>query len=234
MSALDLSAFEAKVDSPELAAYKAKVKEIAETYTKRHGWCAEVKRALKEIGISEEKPVNINVTTTMGFVLQTDIKPSALIGKSEEEQKEIVARKIGNLSLTKGGGGTAMLVITPKLIESMELTDTPVVPDGRTLMQNSLGTNRWVWRRIRDGRVLHLFAMSGRGVMEIHSQSDFVGSAHLIGDSVCNRVSVGYGATVRNWSEDEEALEPCRTCETRATNLGLVPYVREPESAEVQ
>lgn len=231
MTALDLSTFEALQDSPEIAEYKERVKKVADEYTKRHGWCRQVKNALKEIGIEDEKPISVNVTTTMGFVIQTKVLPSKLIDKTEDEQKEIIAKKIGKLHLT-GTGSAAQLVITAGVIQSLELADgaTSTSPASKTLLQSENGSSRYVWRRTTEGRVLHLWSLNADGMNRIHLQSDTLTRGHVYGGTACNRIELNsYSSTLlaSDWSAEDEDRAECADCERKVNAWGLFPY--EPE-----
>lgn len=89
---------EVEAEHPDVTALKQKVREVAQSYTRRHGWCREVKNALREAGIEDERKVNVEITFTVaGSDEQKTIagfQVSDLAGKSDEEQKALVAEKI--------------------------------------------------------------------------------------------------------------------------------------------
>lgn len=151
MTALDLSQYVTSTDTPELAEFKAKVRTVAKKYTDKHGWCAEVNRALKELGIEDEKQVKLGVTTSMGLQLEVKVAPSLLNGLDENAQKQKVVEVIGPLSLSGGTSVTAVISLTPETITEMKVVEvtevTPAEPP-----------QGWEWAYTSDeGRVLHLF-----------------------------------------------------------------------------
>jgi hypothetical protein len=225
MSALDLTGFSGTTDSEELREYKEKIREVAKVYTKRHGWCREVKNALKELGIEDEKKVQIELTTSMGFVLNTQILPSNLVGKSEQEQKEILAKHIGSLNLVGNGGTQAAIAVTAESITEMKLVSkVNEPPTGKTLMTTTSGLYRYVWRRIGDGRVLHLFQLENVTHERIHRQDYPVTASDIRGDSFCGQVNGRYGRLMP-WNAAEAERAECARCASRVVTYELQPYV---------
>ena len=133
---IDTSAF--TVDSPEVAALKAKVREVADRYTKKNGWCGEVKRALKEAGVMQEN-IEVEVVTTIGN-RRMRVDPSQLVGLDNEGQLAFFAERIGTVNLPHPWvGEIEYAVIDVNLIEKAE----PKQSD-----------HNWVYASL-DGRVLH-------------------------------------------------------------------------------
>lgn len=78
----------------ELNQFKAHVKEVANKYTERHGWCDVVNQALREIGVEPEgirAVVDVEIKVQMPVSI-ADIKD--LMGKTPEEQNAIIASKL--------------------------------------------------------------------------------------------------------------------------------------------
>lgn len=153
MTALDLSSYATTIDTPEVAALKEKVREVAQKYAKQHNWCSVVKRALKEAGIeSDPVTVSVNVTTALGmtFVVKTD--PSTLIGKTEDEQKAVLAERIGQVTLSGAKGVTGSFKVLPEAIAEMAVQP-----------QQELAAPDPAWLYINDSsRVRHLIVSGNR------------------------------------------------------------------------
>lgn len=120
---LDLSAVEANSDSPEVAALKAKVTEVAKKYTDKHGWCGEVRRALAECGITPEQEQKVVVTTALGLTFTVPVRLSRLVGLDEEEQRAVFADLLSTTALAGIGGTTVTgrLALTPEGITDLSL-----------------------------------------------------------------------------------------------------------------
>lgn len=156
MTALDLTPY-VPTESPEVAALKEKVREVAMRYAKRHSWCSEVKRALREIGIEDPRNVDVTVTTGLGFAITVNLPPVALHGKTEDQQKRIIAARISKLVITSTGGNVKgePIALTPEMIVDMTLAAAASAsgPDRAT---------GWVYTS-NQGRVLHhITEVSGR------------------------------------------------------------------------
>ena len=97
---------EVEAEHPEVVALKKKVKEVAQTYTSRHGWCREVKAALREAGIEDSRNIHVEVTFSVaGSDEQKSIVKfpvEDLAGKTDDEQKQLVADKIAPKVMVAG------------------------------------------------------------------------------------------------------------------------------------
>lgn len=151
--ALDLSQYTATTDSPEITAFKEKVRTISMAYARKNNWCDEVRKALKEMGIEDERQVTIKVVTSHPFEFSVKVLPSALVNLTEDQQKARLAESIGEVTpMTYGAAKvtSVKMTIAPAQIVTMELvtkaargTLTPI-PEGD-------------WQYIgQQGRVLHL------------------------------------------------------------------------------
>lgn len=146
MTALDFTAYLQPEDSDELKKYKEKVKKVADIYTKRHGWCDEVKRALRDLGIdAEPEKVAIKISTEFGLDVTARVNPSDYVGLDEDAQKAKIADGVGTIALTHGSG-RGSLRLTPEYITSMEI----ISPD-------DLENTPHVWRDVNDARTSHAF-----------------------------------------------------------------------------
>lgn len=127
-------------DSPEVAALKATVKKVAKKYQKRHGWCDEVKRALREMGIDDERDILVRVETSLGLTSNLRMAPSSLLGKAAEEQRKVLAKAAGPIAL-----GESSKPMPPDLIT------------GWRVLSPLPGTPPNIWRKSSDGKVNHLW-----------------------------------------------------------------------------
>ena len=135
---IDVSAF--TVDSPEVAALKAKVCEVADKYIKKNGWCGEVKRALKEAGVMQEN-IEVEVVTTIGK-RRMRVDPTKLVGLDDEGQLAFFAELIGTVNLPSPWvGEVEYAVIDVNLIEKKPA-------------EQAEQDSNWVYASL-DGRVLH-------------------------------------------------------------------------------
>jgi hypothetical protein len=148
--ALDVSEF-VVADTPEVAVLKEKVKAVAKKYTERHGWCDEVKRALKEIGIGDAKPVTVDLTLhplVGGGTIAVAVDPSLLLGKTAVQQQKVLAKTVADVrayqSSELGGNYTTTLALAPEVVVGMALRPMPVP-----------GQVQWV-RLANNARVLHV------------------------------------------------------------------------------
>lgn len=132
-------------DSPELAAFKQKVREVAKKYTDRHGWCGEVDRALREMGIRPEPNLQITVSTTLGFDVDLVVTPSMLAGLDEAAQKAKVCTVLGPLSIAGNLRANGSIRLTPEQISDLNL---------KTTTRNDGGA--WLYTS-NEGRVKHYF-----------------------------------------------------------------------------
>lgn len=163
-------------DSPEIKQYKAQVKEVAQRYGKQHNMCGVLNKALKEIGIEDEKPVLVTATTVPPLAMTFQVKalPSTLSGKTEDEQKAIVAGLIGQVSLAAGKNVTLVNVaLTAETIATLAVSDKPAVPD------TPVG---YTWKfTSEEGRVKHLFSndqrRSWRGYTALCGTEAYVGTS---------------------------------------------------------
>lgn len=196
MTALDMSPFIASnTDSEELRAFKAKVAEVAKKYTNRYGWCTEANKALAELGITPEKVVSVTVVTTQGFEMKVPILPSLLHEKDEDQQKQILAERIGSLSISGSGQArvNVMFRVSAEHIAQMELPTPGAAPAAGTPAPDG-----YAWLYVEGGRVLHLMGPDIRGYGRR--------------DSLCGRASSYNFRDPRNDGTDAY----CRACVSRA------------------
>lgn len=108
LEAIDVSAIvAANTESAEVRALKKKVKRVADTYTRRYGWCGEVKAALREIGIDDEQGVVVEVTLlNPATTLPITVLPSLLHNKTAQEQADLLAGMVGRVQVTTPSGIT--------------------------------------------------------------------------------------------------------------------------------
>ena len=143
-------------ESGELGAFKQRVRKVAETYTRRHGWCDEVERALKELGIEKPARIHTMVKLATGAGGTTEVNyiadPAAFAGLSEEKQIEKLAKELGPLRISIAVGGQwnteTNVAVTAEMIEEWKEREIPGVgtaPAGYHWMYTSA-----------DGRKLHL------------------------------------------------------------------------------
>jgi hypothetical protein len=143
---LDLSEYEATTDTPEVAALKAKVVAVSKKYTAQHGWCGEVNRALREMGIEQAPtPLTVHVTTKHPFEFDVRVDVVELLGKTEAQQKTVVLNKIGTLYLN---GGTAVRSAPSFKLTAADITDLSLPP--------KVAGENWLYGSDR-GQVRHHF-----------------------------------------------------------------------------
>lgn len=132
-------------DSPEIAAYKAEVKRVAEKYAKEYNLCSVMQKALAEVGItSKSTTVPVKVTTTHPFEFDLRVEPSEYRSKSADEQKEALAALITK-SLASAGAGFRLTIPASALVSAVE---TEVTYEGVD------GDRTWAYTS-SSGRVTH-------------------------------------------------------------------------------
>lgn len=207
MTALDVTPWIGEnTDSEELAAFKAKVIKAAELHSRRHH-CGSIDEALKDLGIKKVKPIKVKFGTAIGLQMEVEIFPALLHNKDEEEQKKVLADKVGNLSVA-GTGGTGSLAIAPEGITSMEIV-TRVPPPPGTPVPIEVGVedeNGRMWAYVsREGRVVHLFRPP--------SQSSWDrGRRH----AMCRNDTTTYNPETRDSTIAPENRVFCTTCLDRS------------------
>lgn len=168
---LDMSQFTTTTtDTPEVAALKAKVKTVATKYTNRHGWCEEVNKALKEIGIDDEKTITIGVS--LDFLpepVKTTILPSLLAGLDDDAQRAAVAAKLKTIRYAVGSD-TGEIPVTFANVTDVSLWTPPSVaandrPGDRWLFASDLGRSRHLYQNIDSSE--------GRTVWTVCNQSHY-------------------------------------------------------------
>lgn len=153
MTALDLSPWAGTVDTPEVEAYKQKVKEVAQRYARDHNWCSVVNRALAELGIDDTKTVDVGVTLSSGITFNTRVAAAALLNRSEAEQFAVVAEKVPTLSI--GGinvASSTSLPVTVESISGLTLLSSPPPEPGSEIEEDGV----WLYTS-NEGRVRHFF-----------------------------------------------------------------------------
>jgi hypothetical protein len=152
---LDLTQYATSTDSPEMAEYKTKVEEVARRYAKQNNWCRVIDDVLRDLDIRPERKVLIDVTTSFGLVLTHSVKPSALVGLSDEEQRALVASEIGSLSVT-GSSAAGRITLTPEMVADLSLPETGARTEGWVENEAVPGQGTWLYNGI-EGRVEHFF-----------------------------------------------------------------------------
>jgi len=199
---------EVEAEHPDVTALKQKVRDVAKTYTSRHGWCREVKNALREAGIEDERKINVEITFTVaGSDEQKTIAGfpvSDLAGKTDEEQKQIVAEKIAPKVNVAGAQ-----VTIPVTIVDLNKSDKQAV--------GGLGgleyPDAYIHFYVSDsGRVAHL-ANKPSSVMAGQSVEDYLQRQRNSGGalySVCGEAAY-YPVSTSNRSENRL----CQNCVSR-------------------
>jgi hypothetical protein len=78
----------------EVAELKRRVKEVADKYTTRHGWCNVVNDALTEIGIGQSSNIYVEMSVQASVKAVVEVDPAKLMGMSDEEQREYFQGKL--------------------------------------------------------------------------------------------------------------------------------------------
>lgn len=195
MTALDMTGFEASTDTPEVAALKRKVWEIAMKYKTDFRWCSEVNKALKEAGIEEEKKVAVEVTTSLGMVLTASVVASALVGQTEAKQKEAVVAALGDIRLAGDSGASGKWVIKPANVTSMALKSSTAA-EVKTGAPAPSGY-AWLYTSESSGYVMHLFPETTRS------------GAYSNNYALCNS---SYASSPSSTSRRDSTRAQCRRC----------------------
>lgn len=140
-------------DPPELVAFKAKVVEVAKEYKKIHGWCGEVDRALRDMGITEppkECTVHVGVADdVLKFAVKAQI--ADLKGKTAKQQAAHIAGLLDRVAV--GGRVEGRIQVTSDKISSMTLVPPPAVPAAGLEVDGE-----FTWGYVSNAaRVLHKF-----------------------------------------------------------------------------
>lgn len=203
---IDLSMYDESVDSPEVAALKERVRFVADKYTSRHGWCSEVKKALREAGvITEDKKIAVDVTFSIAgsdpATSSIKIKVSELSGLDEEGQKSLISKKISP-EVTVAG----VKINLPVNIVSFSESPAPpsIVPEGH-----------YGYFLSNEGRVTHLVAGPEKWETEEEFLKLFARSGTTWITSFCNNGTY-YASDVS--SRDENRL--CTNC-ARAAGISV-------------
>ena len=148
MSFIDVSKYDTG-DSVEVAALKAKVQTVAKKYTDKYGWCSEVNRALREMGINNHEPIEVKVSFVVnGLTVENviEVPVESLLGHDAQGQQEIIAGALPNVQIKIGSRVIETARVSPDDIVSFEVHNDPNGTEGDTL--------RW-WYTSDEGRVLH-------------------------------------------------------------------------------
>lgn len=165
MTALDFSAYDQAEDSPELAAFKERVKKVAYAYKRRYGMCTQVDNGLRELGIPAPRVVaTVKVQTTVGFEFEVKVDPSDYKDLSEEEQTEKILGRIAEMFPNSRMG---RFTIAASAIESMEVVPPNAASTGDT-------DELVVWLDTNGGRTAHAFH---RRVVDNRHQFETLSSA---------------------------------------------------------
>lgn len=158
MTALDVSHLVTETDeSAELTEFKNKLVKVAKAYKNRYGWCNEVDRALKELGVEPPKTVTVILQheTFPGINMNVQVIANKLHRKSEDEQKKTLVKELGKVQMTVKAGGrtvnTEGSYLDASGVVKMELWAPAVGP-----LAAPAG---YYWRYSGpDGQVLHLYS----------------------------------------------------------------------------
>lgn len=145
MERLDVSE---AVESDELRRFKTKVKVVARTYTNRFGWCGEVDRALRELGIDDESNlVEVEVRTSLTSV-RVKSPPEKLDVPADEQQQVLAELVNGN-----------------EHFRALNLSITPEDVLEATLVVPSESYGDYHWRLMGEGGDrLHAFPSANGGI----------------------------------------------------------------------
>lgn len=155
---LDLATHEANTDSPELTAFKERVRLEAKKHSQQHH-CGDISDIMRTLGIVPEKTVKVNVTTSHPFRFTVAIKPSQYAGKTAAEQAVLLAEQIGMVKFITTAGvqldaGLNAVSVTAESITSMT-AHVPVAPAGAPSITLD-ASDAWLFVS-EEGRVRHLF-----------------------------------------------------------------------------
>lgn len=160
MTALDVSPWVVETgDSPELAAFKAKVEEFAKKHSKNFH-CGEYKSAMKELGIVSQRKIRVEVSTSIGLNTTVVVVPLVLHNRTEEEQKKAISDVIGPLKLVGSQSTEMELKIAPGVITDMVIrTPHPDEVQPLELMEpDPIDGYQWGYTS-REGRIVHHFEL---------------------------------------------------------------------------
>lgn len=184
------------IEVDPLADFKGQVAVTARKYATAHGWCSVVDDALREMGIDPRNPGGNGVTLYARVVINMPVEvvvgitdPTPFVDKTEDEQKEAIARLIS--ARVTFGNVTGVNVLSQNLLPVTVLSldnhegDIGGVPPGY-LGRFTSG----------DGRVKHLVGVDeqrrldrGHGVTALCGQLSYGWTEHSSRDEgrVCER-----------------------------------------------
>lgn len=186
----------------EIRAIKTKVNEVAQKYTKRHGWCDVVNAALAEAGMGRTyKTVEVEMVLPTSYTIEVDAEEYEEM--DEEQRKTLIAGsvsfstvltpvtdsvRVGRAHAT--GTEPAVQAITESKVIGMSATRTPAGYE-------------WMFTS-NEGRVQHLTFPTNNAYSR-------------------NRRSAlcGAGSTWTEWTIDSDRSEGrrCERCERAANNM---------------
>lgn len=181
---------EGEVEHPDVTALKQRVREVAETYAKRHNWCREVQRALAEAGIVDETRLHVQVDFHIegADAQQTTIRvpQSDLAGKTRRQQHALVAD-----------------LLSPEVAIGRVMVKVPVRIDDLNLVESAAGA-------IHEGYVLRYTSDEGK-VQHILNE-DALRNSPYFSSAECG----ASGSWVENSLRGENRV--CTRCTTRHDN----------------
>lgn len=165
LEAIDVSAIvAANTESAEVTALKKKVKKVADNYTRRYGWCDEVKKALAEIGIEEEQAVVVEVTlSNPATTVPVTVSPTLLLNKSGPQQAALLAGLVGTVQVMSSRGWA----LASRPLTADDVTAMRLVENSSTSVADA-----WMFTS-NSGRVTHLL----RGVHDPQRRQEWVRTA---------------------------------------------------------
>ena len=142
-------------DSPELAAFKQKVRQVGDKYARRRRVTEEI---YQELGVPENvSPVTVTLTVTQGYAIPVKVSPYLLVGKSAQEQAEVLLDDIDHaISVSAKGRMLGSITLTVDDVVSMSMSSGPITPG-------------YMWLYIRRGRVQHAFREDDDGTYGLYS-----------------------------------------------------------------
>lgn len=187
-------------DTPEVADLKRRLLDRVKRNPSRPAGAV-----LRDEGVVPEKTAKVKVTTTHPFVFEVTVFPSALNGKTEDEQKVVLSGLIGPLTLTSAVG-TTQVTVPPEAIVAMEVLPEPEKPEE---------DERFRWLRVSGksgkSRLSHAYRVS--------DLDDRVGQRYvypLCGNAdrvIISQQQVDYGESHSADAED------CNRCHARIAEL---------------
>lgn len=218
---MTLNIEQTEVEHPDVTALKQRVKEVAGRYTSRHGWCGEVKAALREAGIDDVASIKVAITFTMAGSEQQTVEKvypvDKLAGKSEAEQNAFVAADIAP-KVKVAGLDVTLPVTVVDLTQVGDIQRGGAVPTTDPSSGLSYDTERFQhFYTSREGRVAHLVRRDGLDLGEEASARDIDRALrrHRI-SALCGAGPNIYGNNDPTVSSPRAEGRVCHSCSERA------------------